>query len=493
MKKSLTTRISVIVAIAISMLATTVNSAFAAENEATDEIVSKTAICTDGMAAEFPCSNIDLVSGMNLEKSGAPASVGSDIWGWKDPETGKYYAIMGLSNKTAFVDITDPANPVHIGDLPGHSHGILWRDIKVYRDHAFIVSEAMMHGLQVFDLRQLRSYDGSTGPMILYPSAHYGLFGSAHNIGINEDSGFAYVVGSHTCDMGVHVINIQDPQNPRFSTCIDRGVFTRDESFQPAEPTDPANSEEENAGTSSDSDEAAPGRAFRGFNSGIAAESRSPVLEGIIARKEDKLRGAHDEAYTHDIQCVIYSGPDQEHHGKEICVASNDDTLNIVDVTDKANPVQLSAIKYQEWGFVHQGWLTPDQAYFLLGDEVDERKFELPTRTLIFDVRDLDNPGQPMAHTHATNAIDHNLYTKGNYVYEANYTAGVRILSLDRVAEGVLEEVAFFDTVPENDNAEFWGVWSVYPYFDNGIIIASGMDGVLYTLRPQLPAGMIRP
>ena len=84
-----------------------------------------------------------------------------------DPQTGKNYAIMGLSNKTSFVDITDPANPIHLGDLPGHSHGILWRDIKVYRNHAFIVSEAMMHGMQVFDLTQLRGMDGTNGPMIL--------------------------------------------------------------------------------------------------------------------------------------------------------------------------------------------------------------------------------------------------------------------------------------------------------------------------------------
>lgn len=454
--------------------------------EAKPQSVRAGAMCTSGKAAEFPCSNVNLLATYNLEVSGIPASVGSDLWGWTDPETGKRYAIMGLSNKTAFVDITTPSAPVHLGDLPGKTHGILWRDIKVYKNHAFIVSEAMMHGMQVFDLTQLRDLDGSNGPVVLYESAYYGHFGSAHNIGINEETGFAYVVGTHTCDMGVHVINIQDPKHPRFSTCIDRGIFTRDENFEETDSDFPP--PEPTAGSF-----AAPENDANSGRSGTRTSGLSTIAQGIIARKKDAVRGAHDEAYTHDIQCVIYRGPDVEHQGKEICVASNDDTLNIVDVTDKANPVQLAVVKYRVWGFVHQGWLTEDHKYFLLGDEVDEQKYNLPTRTLIFDVQDLDNISEPKIHTHATRAIDHNMYTKDSYVYQANYTAGIRILSTNQVADGVLEEVAFFDTTPNDDTAEFWGVWSVFPYFENNLVIASGMDGILYIMEAQIPAGMIRP
>ena len=35
--------------------------------------------------------------------------------------------------------------------------GIFWRDIKVYKDHAFVVSENTNHGMQVFDLTRLRN------------------------------------------------------------------------------------------------------------------------------------------------------------------------------------------------------------------------------------------------------------------------------------------------------------------------------------------------
>jgi choice-of-anchor B domain-containing protein len=39
-------------------------------------------------------------------------------------------------------------------------------------------------------------------------------FGSAHNIVINENSGFAYAVGTNTFNGGPHFVNIQDPLNP---------------------------------------------------------------------------------------------------------------------------------------------------------------------------------------------------------------------------------------------------------------------------------------
>ena len=64
------------------------------------------------------------------------------------------------------------------------------------------------------------------------------------------------------------------------------------------------------------------------------------------------------DGYTHETQCVIYTGPDTQHQGKEICMANNVDTLTIVDVTNKATPVMLSRTPYAGSGYTHQGWLT---------------------------------------------------------------------------------------------------------------------------------------
>ena len=63
---------------------------------------------------------------------------------------------MGLDDGTAFVDISEAMDPILLGKLPTTTETSDWRDIKVYKNHAYIVSEAAGHGIQVFDLTRLR-------------------------------------------------------------------------------------------------------------------------------------------------------------------------------------------------------------------------------------------------------------------------------------------------------------------------------------------------
>ena len=51
----------------------------------------------------------------------------------------------------------------------------MWGDLKVFKDHVFIVSEAYDHGVQVYDLRQLRNLKASKPGRIaeLSESTHY--------------------------------------------------------------------------------------------------------------------------------------------------------------------------------------------------------------------------------------------------------------------------------------------------------------------------------
>ncbi|MCB0416957.1 MAG: choice-of-anchor B family protein [Bdellovibrionales bacterium] len=382
------------------------------------------AVCKDGKAADYPCKAVDLAASLDLGKSGHPANAGNDIWGWTDPETGKEYALMGLSSKTAFVDVSDPAHPKHIGDLPTATDNSIWRDIKVYKNHAFIVSEAFDHGMQVFDLTRLRGHEGE--PTTFEADARYTKFGSVHNVVINEDTGYAYAVGSNTCDAGMHVVDIRDPKKPTFSTCVDRSIF------EPVPSADP-----------------------------------------------------HGEDYTHDAQCVVYKGPDTRYQGRELCFCSNADTVNIVDVTDKAKPTQIAVSKYNGLGYTHQGWLTEDQRYFFLGDELDEVQFGHKTKTLVWDFSDLHAPKHVGSFHSTENAIDHNMYVKGNLMFQANYDAGLRILKLGDLSKAELSEVGFFDTEPTSNVAEFDGAWSVYPFFKSGTVVVSNIDATLYVLRPH--------
>ncbi|NNE76024.1 MAG: choice-of-anchor B family protein [Pricia sp.] len=169
--------------------------------------------CENGMAGDFPCSGYDLLGHLSLSVFDAQA--GNDSWGWTDTSTGKEYALMGLDNGTAFVDITDTENLVYLGKLPTATEASGWRDIKVYNDHAYIVSEAENHGMQVFDLTRLRNV--ANAPETFEADARYTGFGNAHNIVINEESGFAYAVGTARNDLylgGAHFLDIQDPKNP---------------------------------------------------------------------------------------------------------------------------------------------------------------------------------------------------------------------------------------------------------------------------------------
>ena len=166
--------------------------------------------CVGGMAGGYPCNNYDLQANISLGQMNAGA--GNDSWGWTDSQDGKEYALIGLDNGTAFIDISDPVNPVYLGKLPTHTNPSIWRDVKVYNDHAFIVSEANGHGMQVFDLTRLRSV--ANPPETFTEDAHYNGFGSTHNIAINEDTGYAYAVGNSTFNGGPHFIDISNPTSP---------------------------------------------------------------------------------------------------------------------------------------------------------------------------------------------------------------------------------------------------------------------------------------
>ena len=122
---------------------------------------------------------------------------------------------MGTNKGTVFIDITDPANAVILGTLTTQTVNSSWRDVKVFDSFAFVVSEAADHGMQVFNLKKLR--DVVNAPVDFSADVHYANFGRAHNIVINEDSGFAYAVGttrSGSFSGGPHFIDVNNGFSP---------------------------------------------------------------------------------------------------------------------------------------------------------------------------------------------------------------------------------------------------------------------------------------
>ena len=201
----------------------TKNDVFDRENQI---IINPIAKCENGLAGEYPCNDYDLLTHFSLEEIGDENTIGNDCWGWVDPLTKKEYALMGTNQGTTFIDITDPANAVILGTLKTRTEASNWRDIKVFQSVAFIVSEAADHGMQVFNLAKLRNI--KEPPVEFTSDRDYLSFGNAHNIVINEDTGFAYAVGTNTFDGGPHFIDINTTFKPKEAGGYAEGTYSHD-------------------------------------------------------------------------------------------------------------------------------------------------------------------------------------------------------------------------------------------------------------------------
>ncbi|WP_420637398.1 choice-of-anchor B family protein [Candidatus Palauibacter sp.] len=252
----------------------------------------------------------------------------------------------------------------------------------------------------------------------------YESVASVHNVAINEATGFAYLVGAsgggETCGGGSHIVDINDPLNPVFAGCF-------------AHPN----------------------------------------------------TGRRNTGNSHDTQCVSYHGPDEDYAGREICVNANETALSIADVTDKSNPVAVARAEYPNVSYAHQGWFTEDHEYFYSNDEADEVNGSVEqTRTLVWDLRDLDDPLLVREYFSPTKVTDHNLYVRGDRLYMSNNRAGLRVLDISDPENPA--EAGSFDTTPwSEDSAGFDGTWSVYPYFASGTILLSSRREGLFLVRPR--------
>ena len=90
-----------------------------------------------------------------------------------------------------------------------------------------------------------------------------------------------------------------------------------------------------------------------------------PVFLGCFA---DATTGSQRAGYSHDTQCVIYRGPDEEYRAaRSPSVPAPPPLIGISDVTNRENPVAIARGDYPNVGYTHQGWLTEDQRYFFHG------------------------------------------------------------------------------------------------------------------------------
>jgi choice-of-anchor B domain-containing protein len=153
----------------------------------------------------FPAEGARLASWLSSSDMVGTPTNANDIWGYVSP-SGREYAIVGLKDGTAFVEVTDPAAPRPIGSVAGPLSD--WRDIAVHDEFAYVVNERS-GGLQVIDLRRV-----DRGRVSLLRSVGDLGLRTAHNVYVNSTSGHAYLLGSNLSRGGIVVVDLNDPQRP---------------------------------------------------------------------------------------------------------------------------------------------------------------------------------------------------------------------------------------------------------------------------------------
>lgn len=158
----------------------------------------------------FDVSGVELLAVMGPSEFGGAAF--TDVWGYVSP-SGREYAIVGQTNRTAFVEITDPRNPVLVQEFSRPSS--TWSDMAVYEDYAYMVydlSSGTGNGMQGFNLTNIDS--GIVTSMGTYGP---GGISTAHNVFVNPESGYLYLVGGDINGGSLVFVDVSTPTNPTYA------------------------------------------------------------------------------------------------------------------------------------------------------------------------------------------------------------------------------------------------------------------------------------
>jgi choice-of-anchor B domain-containing protein len=388
------------------------------------------AACVNGRAAEiFACEGVDLESFVPLSDLRAGAGSASNLWGFIDLDDAREYAVVGVNNGTAVVEVTDPARPRVVGSVPGPVS--VWREVKVYQPwdadfgrhaaYAYVVSEAPTAGLQILDLSNLPTSVSLLGTFRGFDTAHTVFVANVDPASgvpnVADRPPVLYIEGS---DQAFLSLDISDPVAPRITGHL--------------------------------------------FNSYV-----HDIWAGVF-------RGARAAA------CAV------PHDPCEVVVDWGGDAVRIVDFTSKPNPVILAVFQYPELGYAHSGWISRDGNYVFSFDELDELHGTENSRIRVLDISDLAHPTLAAVWESGTRSIEHNGYVVGDKLYVSHYEHGMTVLDVTTPTEP--RQTGFFDTFPSDDDAAFHGAWGVYPFLPSGTLLVSSIDGAggLFVLRESVAA-----
>ncbi|MFK7785695.1 MAG: LVIVD repeat-containing protein [Crocinitomicaceae bacterium] len=178
---------------------------------------------------------------------------------------------------------------------------------------------------------------------------------------------------------------------------------------------------------------------------------------------------------------LIYTGPNDIPEVHDAYVRDNIaylncgfDGLRVYDFANPSSPIFLQNLDvYQEQGYNHQGWLSPDGSKYVFADESNGKKIKY------CEVANNQVTIQSYFGTNfEENSVPHNIVLSDRFAYVAYYNEGLRIYDMNSFRPF---EVAHFDTHPE-DEGPFTqrGAWGVYAQLPSGRIIVSDRKNGLF-------------
>jgi len=389
--------------------------------------------CSGGLAGTLPCDSVDLLAHVAFNDLRTRPSVGNDIWGYTDLNTGREYIVAGFNTGTAVLDITNPEQPREVGFLHGQSS--VWRDMKVmqfydviddrWRAYAYVTTDGAPDGLLIIDLSGL--------PHSIRRVSYQSDFSTAHNVYITNADFYTGIprggephlilAGSNRDAGQIRAYSLDNPEAPSLVPNDIPNTFNADSSY--------------------------------------AHDVASLLIDD--ARK--------------DTQCVNATS------ACNVLIDYNEENIEVWDVSDISDPVRLNPGRqeYAQRGYVHSGWWTEDKQYFFVQDELDEQRFGINTTLRVYSMADLRDPVLAGTWTGPTTATDHNGFVRGNRYYMSNYSRGLTVLDISNPADP--ESAGFLDTWPYSEQDGFLGAWGAYPYLRNGVVAVSDMDSGLYLFR----------
>ena len=380
----------------------------------------------------YSCNDVALLSHIPLGRFSTKPTSASNLWGYVDPDDNREYAILGLSNGTAVVEVTNPIKPRIVGVVPAVESQ--WREVKAmsvynqktgkYDGYVYVVTESVQ-GLQIIDLSKLPK--------------------SVSLIRIDHEIKTAHTLFISNVDFATGIVK------PGLTPYLYLNGANRGD-FRAAHE--------------------GPGRGLTVF------DLKNP--------KNPQIVGEYSDTYVHDIYAQTFDDSRASqcapgHNPCEVVFAWTGEDFRIIDYTDKKHPVVLGTLAYDGVGYAHSGWISRNGQFLFNFDELDESNSNANTRILTIRISDFRNPQVKGTWTGETQAIEHNGYVVGNRLYVSHYTLGLVVF--DTTNPTRIRQVGFFDTFPAHDQNGFFGAWGAYPYLPSGIVLISDIQGGLFVLR----------